>query len=145
MVHRSFGSTAVKRTRRRAADGGIVNNLPADVLVRQGCNFVIGVDVAAHIDHHVGNNRPDTPTSEMQSPGIVATLLRCLQVQAHNMSRVGAGAADMIIAPDVSTFEPTAFSRTQEMAEVGYHATMEQIPRIRELLNQIDGDLFPSS
>jgi NTE family protein len=123
-------------------DGGIVNNLPADLLVNQGCNFVIGVDVAAHIEHQVGQNFPHTPTGEMKAPGAMATLLRCLRVQAHNMSRVGADPADVIIAPDVSMFKPTAFTRTSEMADVGYQATMETLPRIREILDNLDGELF---
>ncbi len=127
---------------RLLVDGGIVNNLPADLLVKQGCNFVIGVDVAAHVDHRVGDNFPDTPTEHMTAPGIVATMLRCLQVQAHNMSAVGADPADVIIAPDVSDFEPTAFTKTAEMAEIGYQATMETLPRIKEILQKLDGQLF---
>lgn len=123
-------------------DGGIVNNLPADLLAKQGCNFVIGVDVAANIEHRVGENVTDTPTSEMKSPGVVATLLRCLRVQAHNMSKVGAQPADVIIAPDVSMFEPTAFTQTPEMANIGYQATLEALPRIREILNKLDAELF---
>ena len=51
-------------------DGGILDNLPADLLVREGCNFVIGVDVAANVEHRVGENLPDTPTGEMKTPGI---------------------------------------------------------------------------
>jgi NTE family protein len=123
-------------------DGGIINNLPADLLVEQGCNFVIGVDVAANVEHRVGENFPSTPTSKMKTPGMVTTMLRCLTVQAHNMSAVGASPADVIIAPDVSMFEPTAFTKTPEMAEIGYRATKESLPRIREILLELDEDLF---
>ena len=137
-------SPPICRDGRLLVDGGIVNNLPADVLVKQGCNFVIGVDVAAHVDHRVGNNFPDTPTEQMMAPGIVTTLLRSLRVQAHNMSAVGAEPADVIIAPDVSQFEPTAFTQTPEMAEIGYQATMEVLPKIKEILQKLDADLFPA-
>ena len=123
-------------------DGGIVNNLPADLLAGQGCNFVIGVDVAAHIEQHVGDCFPDTPTEKMKAPGAVATLLRCLRVQAHNMSAVGARGADVIISPDVSMIEPTDFAKTPQMAEIGYRATIETLPRIRDILHKMDGDLF---
>ena len=41
-------------------DGGILNNMPADVLVRQGCNCVIGVDVSANIEHRMGDNVSDS-------------------------------------------------------------------------------------
>ncbi len=123
-------------------DGGILNNLPADVLVNQGCNFVIGVDVAASIEHRVGDNLPDTPTEKMESPGVFATLMRTLGVQAHNMSGVGAGSADVVIAPDVSKFDSTAFTQAPEMAEIGYRATLDALPRIHEVLQNLDGQLF---
>jgi predicted acylesterase/phospholipase RssA/CRP-like cAMP-binding protein len=123
-------------------DGGVLNNLPADVLVKQGCNFVIGIDVSAVIEHQVGNNFPDTPTEKMKAPGAITTLMRWLNVQAHNMSGIGAESADVIIAPDVSQFEAAAFTQAPEMAEIGYQATMEAMPRIREILHNLDATLF---
>ncbi len=123
-------------------DGGILNNLPADVLVRQDCNCVIGVDVAANIQHRVGDNVPNTPTKRMKTPGVLATLLRCFNVQAHNMSRVGAQRADVTITPNVSMFKSSAFRQTPEMADIGYRATKETLPQIREFLQNLDGDLF---
>lgn len=123
-------------------DGGILNNLPADVLVQQGCNFVIGVDVSANIEHRLGDNFPNTPTERMKTPGVVTTLLRCFSVQAHHLSDVGAHRADVIIAPNVSMFESSAFTQTPEMADIGYRTTMETLPRIREFLQHLDADLF---
>ena len=123
-------------------DGGVLNNLPADVLVKSECNFIIGVDVSAHIEHRVGKNAPDSPTKKMKAPSAIPTILRCLNVQAHNMSSLGSQAADVIIAPDVSQFEATAFTRTPEMAAIGYQATMDALPQIREILSNLDADLF---
>ena len=124
-------------------DGGVLNNLPASELVKLGCNMIIGVDVAAHVEHRVGKNLPSTPTEKMKAPGAVTTLMRCLRVQAHNLSSMGADSADVVIAPDVSRFEPTAFTKTPEMAEIGYQATKESIPQIRESLHALDAQLFP--
>jgi NTE family protein len=123
-------------------DGGILNNLPADVLLQQGCNFVMGVDVSANIEHRMGDNSPNTPTERMKTPGVVATLLRSFNVQAHNMSRVGAQRADVTITPNVSMFKSSEFTRTPEMADIGYRTTMEALPQIREFLQNLDGDLF---
>ena len=123
-------------------DGGILNNLPADVLVKSNCNFIIGIDVSANIDHRVGTNTPETPTAEMKTSGSVTTLLRCLNVQAHNMSSLGSQSADVIIAPNVSCFESAAFTKTPEMAEIGYQETMETMPRIQEILHDFDPELF---
>jgi predicted acylesterase/phospholipase RssA len=123
-------------------DGGILNNLPANVLVRECCNFVIGVDVSANIEPRVGDNFPNTPTERMETPNVITTLLRCFSVQAHSMSSIGAQPADVTIAPNVSMFAPTAFTHTPEMADIGYRTTIEMVPRIRELLKSLDGDLF---
>ena len=138
-------SAPICRDGKLLVDGGILNNLPADVLVRQGCNCVIGVDVAATIEHRVRDNLPDTPTEQMKPPGILATLLRCFNVQAHNMSRIGAQRADVTIRPDVSMFASSAFSQTAEMADIGYLATKESMPQIREFLQNLDGDLFSTT
>ena len=97
------------------------------VLVRQGCNFVIGVDVSAHIQYRVGDNFPKTPTEQMKTPGVLATLLRCFNVQAHNMSRVGAQRADVTITPDVSMFKSSALTQTAEMADIGYRAKKRNV------------------
>ena len=123
-------------------DGGLLNNLPADVLIKQGCNFVIGIDVSAIIEHRVGNNFPDTPTQQMKSPNSITTMLRSLNVQAHNMSTLGGASADVIIAPDVSGFDSSAFTRTPEMAAIGYQATQEALPQIFDILNNLDSGLF---
>ena len=135
-------SKPICRDGKLLVDGGILNNLPADVLVNQDCNFVLGVDVGAHIEYRVGDNDAHTPTAKMKSPHALATLIRCLSVQAHNMSDVGAGTADVVVTPDVSKFESSAFTKTPEMAEIGYRATMESLPRIREVLHNLDGSLF---
>ena len=78
----------------------------------------------------------------MKSPGVVTTLMRWLNVQAHNMSGIGAESADVIIAPDVSQFDPAAFTQASEMAKIGYQATMDTLPRIREILHNLDSGLF---
>ncbi len=135
-------SAPICRDGQLLVDGGVLNNLPADVLVKSDCNFVIGVDVSAHIEYRVGKNTPDSPTKTMKAPGAIPTLLRCLNVQAHNMSRLGSKAADVIITPDVSQFESTAFTRTPEIAEIGYQATMDALPQIREILSNLDAGLF---
>ena len=70
------------------------------------------------------------------------TLLRCFNVQAHNLSRAGAQRADVTIAPNVSMFKSSAFTQTPEMADIGYRTTMETLPQIREFLQKLDDDLF---
>jgi predicted acylesterase/phospholipase RssA len=123
-------------------DGGLVNNVPADVLVAQGCNFVIAVSVTAKMEQIFAKNRPDTPTADMRSASTLQTILRSYLVQNKNMNSVGVQPADVVIEPDVTQFELTEFNRTDELAAEGAKATLEVIPKIKELLSQLDDKMF---
>lgn len=50
------------------------------------------------------------------------------------MNSVGAHQADMVIEPDVTGFDLSEFSRTDELAAVGEATAKLAIPEIRELL-----------
>ena len=49
---------------------------------------------------------------------------------------------DVVIEPDVRGFDLTEFMRAKELATIGETAALEQIPRIRQLLNRLDPQLF---
>ena len=123
-------------------DGGLVNNVPADVLVAKGCNFIIAVSVTAKMEQIFAKNRPDTPTVDMRSASTLQTILRSHLVQNKNMNSVGVQPADVVIEPDVTQFELTEFNRTDELAAEGEKATLEVIPKIKELLSQLDDKMF---
>ena len=54
-------SKPIFRDGQALVDGGLIDNVPADVLTRKGCNFVIAVSVTAKMELEFANNRPDTP------------------------------------------------------------------------------------
>ena len=137
-------SRPICRNGQALVDGGLVNNIPADVLANRGCNFVIAVSVTAKIEKQFGGNQPDTPTPRMRIPSTLRTLLRSLQVQNHNLNAVGVQPAEVTIEPDVTGFELTEFMRAQELAAVGEQAALGQIPRIRQMLARLDPQLFPT-
>jgi len=124
-------------------DGGLVNNIPADVLAARGCNFVIAVSVSARMERAFADIRPDAPGSPRKRPTVVQTLLRSLLVQNHSLNALGVQPADVVIEPDVTGFELTEFMRTKELAAAGEAAAREQIPKIRHLLTRLDPRLFP--
>ena len=51
-------SIPICRPGQALVDGGLVNNIPADVLVKRGCNFVIAVSVTAKLQQEFANMRP---------------------------------------------------------------------------------------
>jgi predicted acylesterase/phospholipase RssA len=69
-------------------------------------------------------------------------LLRAKDVTDRNLNAIGTRAADFIIEPDVSHYDMSDFKRTPEIAAVGQSAAAAAIPRIREMLAQMDRQLF---
>jgi predicted acylesterase/phospholipase RssA/CRP-like cAMP-binding protein len=136
-------SVPIVREGQALIDGGLVNNIPADVLVAQGCNFVIAVSVTAKMEHEFCAIRPDSPAPR-KKPSAVQTLLRSLLVQNHSLNAFGVQPADVVIAPDVRGFDLTEFTRAEELAAIGKAAAREEIPRIQQLLARLDPQLFRS-
>jgi predicted acylesterase/phospholipase RssA len=138
-------SVPICRNRQVLIDGGLVNNIPADVLVSRGCNFVIAVSVTAKMEKQFCGITPEAPTRSRKRPTIMQTLFRSLLVQNHSLNDHGVRPADVVIEPDVTGFDLTEFVRAREFAAIGKNAALEQIPRIQRLLTRLDPQLFRSS
>ena len=135
-------SAPICRNGQALIDGGLVNNIPADVLTSQGCNFVIAVSVTAKIAKQFGANKPDTPTLSMRIPSSLQTLLRTLEVQNVSLNAIGVQPAEVVIEPEVIDFGLSEFMRAKELFAVGEQAALVQIPKIRQLLVRLDPALF---
>ena len=138
-------SVPICRDRQALVDGGLVNNVPADVLVARGCNLVIAVSVTAKMEKHFADMSPEMPKPPRRLPGIVQTLLRSLLVQNHNLNAIGVQPADVVIEPDVTGFDLTEFARAKEAAAIGEAAALQQVPKIQQLLTRLDPQLFRPS
>jgi predicted acylesterase/phospholipase RssA len=136
-------SVPIVRNGQALIDGGLVNNIPADVLVAAGCNLVIAVSVTAKMEKAFGDIGPARPAAAVRKPSALKTILRSLLVQNHSLNAIGVQPADVVIEPDVTGFELTQFTRAEEMAAIGEAAALEQLPKIRQLLHRMDPQLFP--
>lgn len=135
-------STPIRRPGQALIDGGLINNIPADVLVSKGCNFVIAVSVSSRLESEFARNKPDTPLARMRRASTIQTVLRSLLVQSTSVNAIGVEPADVVIEPDVTGFDLTAFTRTDELAAIGENTANATIPEIRRLLNRLDDKLF---
>ena len=135
-------SVPIVRNGQALIDGGLVNNIPANVLVSMGCNFVIAVSVTAKLETSFCDIKPEKPTLSRNKPGIVPTILRSLLVQNYNLNAFGVQPADVVIEPDVTGIDPSEFMRAKELAVIGEAAALEQVPKIQRLLNRLDPQLF---
>jgi NTE family protein len=124
-------------------DGGVLNVVPANVLVEQGANVVVAVDVAAKIRFEFQGNRPDTPTKKMKIPSTAQTAIRVRTVQDRNIRSLGTTAADLVIEPDVSTVDVSDFQHAPKIAVLGRSAAEQAMPELRRILNRVDPQLFP--
>ena len=123
-------------------DGGLVNNVPADVLVAKGCNLVIAVSVTAKMEKQFCEITPQGQKVPKKRPTVVQTILRSLLVQSYNLNDFGVRPADVVIEPDVTGYDMTEFVRAKEIAAIGEATALEHIPRIQQLLTRLDPQLF---
>jgi len=135
-------SVPIVRNGQALIDGGLVNNIPADVLVSMGCNFVIAISVTAKLETRFCDIKPDQPILSRIKPSIGPTILRSLLVQNHNLNAFGVQPADVVIEPDVTGVDSAEFMRAKELAAIGEATALEQVPKIRRLLNRLDPQLF---
>jgi NTE family protein len=135
-------SVPIVRNDQVLIDGGLVNNIPANVLVSMGCNFVIAVSVTAKLEMSFCDIKPEKPSLSRKKPGIVPTIFRSLLVQNYNLNAFGVQPADVVIEPDVTGIDPSEFMRAKELAVIGEAATLEQVSKMHRLLNRLDPQLF---
>ena len=95
-------------------DGGIVRNLPSEIL-RPKCNVLIGSDVI--------------PASEVKSiQGIKETSYRILSIIASSNSKHSREICDILIHPtELSIFSFTSFEKHQELFDIAYREAIKQI------------------
>jgi predicted acylesterase/phospholipase RssA/CRP-like cAMP-binding protein len=135
-------SSPIVHSGQALVDGGLVNNVPADVLVERGCNFVIAVSVTAKLEQEFANIRPTSAGHRNKSPSTLQTIMRGYLVQSTNMNSVGVHPADVVVEPDATEFDLSEFTRAPELALEGEKAAFEAIPKIKQLLAQLDRQLF---
>lgn len=110
-------------------DGGLVNNIPADVCRMLGASKVVTVD--AH----------GTRGSGTDGAGFFDMLKAMFSIMSANASTVGLMQSDVIIAPDTSKFSAASKEGFRAMIDIGYNAALEHIQEIKALFAQgEDGD-----
>ncbi len=123
-------------------DGGLLNNVPADVLVKQGCNFVIASTVTAKIERDFMEIRKRGQARRSLFFSSLKVIMRQALVQSYSMNAVGVAPADFVIAPDVSQFDLSEFTRADEMAAIGAETANQKAIALKERLRLLDIELF---
>ena len=103
-------------------DGGLLNNMPADVCRRMGAEVVIGVD----LNYQRGKGTDSTK--------VWNTLLATWHITTKGTMYKGYHNSDVVIKPELGMYKNTSLDFIDEMVEEGYRATMEAMPEIKETL-----------
>ena len=69
--------------------------------------------------------------------------MRQSMIQSYSMNAVGVEPADFVIAPDVTSFDISEFTRADEMAVIGESTTNASIHALKGMLSKLDPRLFP--
>ncbi len=104
-------------------DGGVSNNIPADVLRINGCDIVITID--CNCTRGGGTNSNSLVTQFFTSVGIMMA----------NNSKKGIKLSDLIICPDLKRFNSLKLKGREEMIAEGYRVTIEKIDEIKKLFS----------
>ncbi len=115
--------TAVELEGHLLVDGGIVNNLPVDVVEAMGADIIIAVDVGSSSDEV---NRDDLKSIG----GVLGRTYAIAQrpEQLENFQR-----ADIGLQPDLTGFTASQFDRVLELVPKGEEAAREAVTKLRAL------------
>lgn len=133
-INLPYLSRPILRDGMALVDGGVLNNLPGDVLPERGADFVVGIDVVAKLPADFAGR------SARKRPGILETLLRVTEVQAFGTTALRSTAFDLLITPDASAYQFADFSRAAELAETGEQAVHEILPQLKQMLAQLEAE-----
>ena len=105
-------------------DGGMLNNLPVDVVKKMGADYVITIDL-----HHFKKNKPDT---QQTIPEMVATMLSIMNGEKYQSGRA---ASDILIEPNTSAYGVLAFDEksVDALVDSGFVAAQRVMPQLRSL------------
>ena len=142
-INLPFMAVPICRDGKVMVDGGLTNVVPTDVLINQGCDYVIAVNLSNRLSRNFEGNTSQTPTDDMKPPNLGQVWGRVLDVHTCNISQHSVQQADLCINPNVAEIDITNFGATRRIAEIGRHACEPVIPDLKQALHQLDAKLFP--
>jgi NTE family protein len=118
-------------------DGGVINNLPLDVMRAQMRGSVIGVDIAG--EHAVNTTVDETHSPSAlrllhehyfrprRRPGISGILLRAGMVNSAATAAANLAASDLVLRPPVNEIDLLDWRQFDRAVEIGYRYTQERL------------------
>ena len=121
----------------RLVDGGVLNNVPADVARQLGAKVVIAVDVAFDVCYS-DEEVPPSPPGPILLPAILRDVWHAelIMIRALTETRLRQAQPEVIIHPplpsDITFF--TGFTHAEEIIAAGEKAAREALPQIYQAI-----------
>ena len=126
-------------------DGGIVNNLPVDIMQEKFGGVIIVVDVSPTDRLSVSETIANTPSgwqilwNRMNpfvqthwNPSLSEIIYRTITVSSSQLAKRNCVLADLLLTPPLQGFGPMGFHALSEISEVGYTYTLEVLRKSDE-------------
>jgi NTE family protein len=117
----------VRRDNQIFVDGGLVDNLPTDVVRKMGADVVIAVHLQI------------APASAKEIQSAFSILGRSVELVIAETEIRGMAGADLIVKADVEKFSTTDYEKTDQLIKAGYDAAEEKA-QILKAYSLNDGD-----
>lgn len=106
------------------ADGGIVSPVAVDAARKMGADIVIAVDISSDID-------------SSQPQNTLETILKAIGIMYSKVAGQQLSHADVVIKPKVSFIGSADFDKRHEAIMEGEKAALEQMPRIKDMVERL--------
>lgn len=103
------------------ADGGLVNNIPTNVVKEMGADILIVVNIETQLEG---------PEAMKSLPGVLA---QTVSIATLDNSRRSLRQADFIIAPDLGDYDLADFPESQAIIELGYQESRGKVALLQGL------------
>ena len=121
-----------------AVDGGILDNLPVDLMRGRPVGRVIAVDLSSQKNYRVSYDAVPSPwrvlagrflpfTTRYRVPGTVSVMLMAMSIGAIGSARAAGARADLLIKPPVGEFSFTDVRAFDAIVEAGYQAARKAL------------------
>ena len=106
---------------RYLVDGGLVSNLPTDLLTLMGSDIIVAVDVTADL-------------ANMQPKSVLAVLNQAIYIQSERLAQDEMTRAQVVIRPQMGDIGAMDLSRSEECIDSGILAGRQAVPQIKRLI-----------
>jgi len=125
-------------------DGGVINNLPGDILREKGYAIILGLNATPMTDIRSSQTevRPETGAfgflrglrKYLELPPILGIMYRSIAMEGRELMRFRKDTFDLVLEPDVAEFDIFDFQEIDRIVDRGREEALKHLPELRATL-----------